>query len=51
MKQKGKRKKEKTSTIKIKKGLFFKSDFKKLPNDIIIYIDKGLLIYDKEKHK
>jgi len=30
--------------IKIEGGLFFKEDFKKLPDNLIIYIKDGLLI-------
>lgn len=34
----------------INKGLFFKEDFKKLPDDIIIY-EKGVLIKNGNKRK
>jgi len=33
-------------SLKIKKGLFLKEDFKKLPNGVIIYIESGKLIID-----
>jgi len=39
-----KKKKEQRRTIKIKEGLFFKEDFKRLPDNLIIYIKDGLLI-------
>jgi hypothetical protein len=37
-------KKKENKNLIIKKGIFFKEDFQKLPDDIIIYIEKGVLI-------
>lgn len=35
--------------IKIEGGLFFKEDFKKLPDGVVIYIKEGLLMVTKER--
>lgn len=43
-------KKSKSKILKIKKGLFFKSDFKKLPNNVVIYIEKGFVMYEDNKN-
>ena len=42
-----KKQKTKVKDFLIEEGLFFKEDFKKLPNEAIIYIKKGLLFVEQ----
>jgi hypothetical protein len=44
MKMIKKKKQKKMKDFLIEEGLFFKEDFKKLPDSAIIYIKKGLII-------
>ena len=41
--------KDKVKEIEINKGIFFPEDFKKLPKNVIVYIEKGELISIKGK--
>lgn len=38
-------------SIKIDEGLFFKEDFLKLPDDVIIFIKSGKLMMPKKEKK